>query len=62
MPVLRHEGGRFHGLFLVNQTTLTAKNGQLPSLVQEATSTRKVQSATTRSNVDRILLACYPLP
>jgi hypothetical protein len=35
---------------------------QLPSLVQQATSTRKVQSSTTRSNIDRILLACYPLP
>jgi hypothetical protein len=42
---------------------LAAKNGrQLPSLVQQATSTRKVQSTTTRSNINRIFLACYPLP
>lgn len=63
MPVLRLEAGKFHGLFIVNQNGLVRKKDeQSPSLVHEATSTTKVQSSTTRSNSNRILLAFFPLP
>jgi hypothetical protein len=61
-PGLRREGGKFHGLHLVNHVAGLRRMRKLPSLVQQATNTRKVQSTTTRSNIDCMLLACYPLP